>query len=181
LTEARFHALAVISPLFRGAVASERAGINSSRSTNSGFLAMTRRLTATLTIALSLGGALPAFPALAQSCGEDLQKLVKKSGAEMAVVNAMIADAKRAGKQIDPVAYCARSAGYNAAESALVAYMEKNKEWCEIPDQALAQRKENLAKSVAFSAKACKVAAEVKKRQREGAAPEAQALPAGPL
>ena len=150
-------------------------------STNSGFLAMTRRLITTLTLALSLGGALPAFPALAQSCGADLQKLVQKSTAEMAVVDGMISGAKRAGKQIDPAAYCARSAGYNTAEGALVAYMEKNKDWCEIPDPVLAQRKANLAKSLSFTAKACKVAAEVKKKQKDGAASEAQALPAGPL
>ena len=66
----------------------------------------------------------------------------------------------------------------------MIAYMEKNKDWCQIPDEAIAQLKANHAKSVAFSAKACKVAAQIKKmkeQQAQGGAPQAQPLPTGPL
>jgi len=141
---------------------------------------MTRRFAAALIVALSLGGAPWALPAHAQSCGEDLHKLAQKREAELAVINGLVKSAH--GKQLDPTVFCAKSAGLNAAEDAMIAYMEKNKDWCEIPDEALAQLKANHAKSLAFSAKACKVAAELKKmkeQQAEGGGP--QPLPTGPL
>ena len=34
--------------------------------------------------------------------------------------------------------FCSQSAGTNSAENALIAYMEKNKDWCGVPDEALA-------------------------------------------
>ena len=120
-----------------------------------------------LAVGLSFGGALSALPALAQSCGEDLQKLSQKRMAEMQAINGMVEAAKKA-EQLDPAAFCAKSAGLNAAENAMIAYMEKKKEWCQIPDEVISQLKGNHAKSVAFSAKACKVAAEIKKKQEQG-------------
>ena len=142
---------------------------------------MTRGLTAALIVALSLGGALAAFPARAQSCGEDLQKLSQKRLAELEMINGLVDAARKKRTQLDPAVFCAKSAGLNAAENAMIAYMEKNKDWCQIPDEVVDQLKANHAKSVAFSAKACKVAAEIKKKQQEGAAAQAQALPTGPL
>ena len=65
--------------------------------------------------------------------------------------------------------------------------MEKNKDWCGVPDEALAALKANHVKSVAFAQKACSVAAkirEMKKQQEAGGgngAPQAQPLPTGPL
>ena len=59
----------------------------------------------------------------------------------------------------------------------MIAYMEKNKDWCQIPDEALDQLKANHAKSVAFSAKACKVAAQMKKMKEQAGAGR---RPAGP-
>ena len=70
------------------------------------------------------------------------------------------------------------------AENAMIAYMEKNKDWCGIPDESLDSLKANHAKSAAFAAKACKVAAEMKKAKEQaanGGGPQAQPLPAGPL
>ena len=142
---------------------------------------MTRRLTTALTVALSLGGALSTFPALAQSCGDDLQKLAQKRDAALQVINGLVKAAKAKGAQLDAALFCAKSAGLNAAENVMIAYMEKNKDWCQIPDEVVGQLKENHVKSAAFSAKACKVAADMKKREQEGAAAQAQALPTGPL
>jgi hypothetical protein len=88
------------------------------------------------------------------------------------------------GKQLDPAVFCAKSAGLNSAETAMIVYMEKNKDWCQVPDEALAQLKANHAKSVAFSTKACNVAAQIKKmkeQQAQGGGPQAQPLPSGPL
>ena len=117
-----------------------------------------------------------------QNCGEDLKRLSMKREAELTRINGLVHAAK--GKPLDPATFCSQSAGLNAAENALIAYMEKNKDWCSVPDDALAAMKANHAKSAAFAAKACAVAAQMKKQQAAGAAsnaPQAPALPAGPL
>jgi hypothetical protein len=117
-----------------------------------------------------------------QSCGEDLKRLSEKRGAELEKINGMVRAAK--GKPMNPALFCSQSSGLNSAENALIAYMEKNKDWCGVPDEALASLKENHLKSLAFSSKACSVAAQMKKQQAARAAndaPQAQPLPAGPL
>ena len=144
---------------------------------------MTRRLAKMLALALALGGTAWASLSLAQqSCGGDLQKLAQRREAELRVVNDLVKSAH--GKQLDPAVFCAKSAGLNAAEGAMIAYMDKNKDWCQIPDEALAQLKANHARSVAFSGKACAVAAQIKKmkeQQAAGGGPQVQPLPTGPL
>ena len=85
----------------------------------------------------------------------------------MKTINDMVAAAK--GKQMDPTAFCAKSAPLNAIEVKLLAYLEKNKDWCAIPDAFIDQLKAAHAKSVAFSGKACKVAAEMKKMKEQAA------------
>ena len=144
---------------------------------------MTRRFTKLLVLALSLGGAAWAIPSFAQqSCGEDLQKLAQRRAAELETINNLVKSAH--GKQLDPAVFCAKSAGLNAAENALIAYMEKNKDWCQVPDGAIAQLKANHVKSVAFSGRACAAAAQLKKmkeQQAQGGGPQAQPLPTGPL
>jgi hypothetical protein len=136
-----------------------------------------------LVLGLSLGGVAWAAPSFAQqSCGEDLQKLAQRREAELTIINNLVKSAH--GKQLDPTVFCAKSAGLNTAETAMIAYMEKNKDWCQIPDEALDQLKANHAKSVAFSGKACAVAAQIKKmkeQQAAGGGPQAQPLPTGPL
>lgn len=82
--------------------------------------------------------------------------------------------------------FCAKSAGLLRAKSALIAYMDKNKDWCSFPDEAIANLKTSHAKNQGFSAKACTVAAKIKKMKEEaaqggGGGPQAQPLPAGPL
>jgi len=113
-----------------------------------------------------------------QSCGEDLKRLSEKRAAELDRVNGMVRAAK--GKPMDPAKFCSQSAGLNSAESALIAYMEKNKDWCGVPDEVIAALKANHVKSLAFSARACAAAAQMKKEQAAGAS-QAQPLPAGPL
>lgn len=144
---------------------------------------MMRRSTTMLFLALALGAAGWAAPSYAQSCAEDLQKLAQRRESELTVINGLVKSAH--GKQLDPTVFCTKSAGLNAAENAMISYMEKNKDWCQVPDEAVAQLKANHAKSVAFSAKACAVAAQMKKmkeQQAQGGGPQqAQPLPAGPL
>ena len=55
------------------------------------------------------------------------------------------------------------------AEDAMLAYMTKNKDWCQIPDDAINQLKETHAKSVAFGGKACTVAAQMEKMKKQAA------------
>jgi hypothetical protein len=130
-----------------------------------------------------VGAIVAAAPALAdQSCGDDLQKLAQKREAALQSINALVAAAH--GKQLDAAAFCSRSAPLNQAETTMLAYMEKNKDWCQIPDAAIEQLKAAHTKSVSFSGKACNVAAQMKKMKEQaaqGAAPQAQPLPAGPL
>ena len=128
---------------------------------------------------LAIGGAAPAWAQ--QSCGDDLQKLQQKRQAALQGINDMVAAAK--GKQLDPAAFCARSQPLSVVEVQMIAYMEKNKDWCQIPDEVVNQLKDAHAKTVSFSGRACKAAADQKKAQAQGAAgmPQAQPLPAGPL
>ena len=141
------------------------------------------RLSSTIMVGgLALAGALWAAPSFAQSCNEDLQKLGLQRNAEMAYMNVLIKAAK--GKPLDPTLFCAKSAGLNAAEAAMLAYLEKNKDWCQIPDGMVAQLKETHTKNLAFAAKACDFAAKIKKmkeQQAEGSAPQVAPLPTGPL
>jgi hypothetical protein len=115
-------------------------------------------------------------------CGSDMQKLAEARNTQLQVVNDFAKSFH--GKPMDPEGFCAKSAGLIRAESALIAYMEKNKDWCSFPDEAIGQLKEHHAKNVQFNGKACTVAAQEKKLKEQaaqGAGPQAQPLPAGPL
>jgi hypothetical protein len=131
-----------------------------------------------------------ASPALAaDDCAGDLQKLAARREDALKGINQMVASSH--GKKLDPDAFCARSRPLNAAEDAMLAYMIKNKDWCQIPEDAIAQLKASHAKSVEFGGKACTVAAQIKKMKQQaekaaqqgvaGGAPAQQPLPAGPL
>lgn len=115
-------------------------------------------------------------------CGADMQKLAEARNTQLKVVNDFAKSFH--GKPMDPAGFCAKSSGLIRAESALIAYMEKNKDWCSFPDEAISQLKEHHVKNAGFNAKACKVAAQMKKMKEqaaEGAGPQAQPLPTGPL
>jgi hypothetical protein len=131
-----------------------------------------------LFLAVGLGGSAYA------DCGSDMQKLAEARNAQLESVNNFAKSFH--GKPLDPEAFCGKSGGLVHAENALIAYMEKNKDWCSFPDEAIAQLKEHHAKNVAFSAKACTVAAQMKRMKEQaaqgnGSGPQAQPLPAGPL
>ena len=131
-----------------------------------------------LFLAIGLGGSAYA------DCGSDMQKLAEARNAQLEIVNNFAKSFH--GKPLDPEAFCGKSGGLVRAENALIAYMEKNKDWCSFPDEAIAQLKEHHAKNMTFSAKACTVAAQLKKMKEQaaqagGSGPQAQPLPAGPL
>jgi hypothetical protein len=64
----------------------------------------------------------PAFA----SCDSDMQKLAQDRNVQLQVVNDFANAAH--GKPLDPAAFCVKSAGLIRAESALIAYMERNKD-----------------------------------------------------
>jgi hypothetical protein len=113
-----------------------------------------------------------------------MQKLAEARNTQLEVVNNFAKSFK--GKPMDPEGFCAKSSGLVRAETALIAYMEKNKDWCSFPDEAISQLKEHHAKNTQFTNKACTVAAQMKKMKEQaaqggGAGPQAQPLPTGPL
>ena len=133
-----------------------------------------------IALALVLAAAF-AGPAWAD-CGQDMQKLAQARNAELEKVNAFAKAAH--GKPLDPEAFCVKSAGLLKAEQAVIAYMEKNKDWCSFPDEAINNLKASHAKNAGFSAKACTVAQKMKKMKEQaaqGGGPQVQPLPRGPL
>ena len=142
-----------------------------------------RRVLRLAAIGFALGAISAATPALAQSCGDDLQKLAQKREAAMQSINGVVAAAH--GKPLDPAIICTKAAPLISVEGAMIAYMEKNKDWCQVPDEAINQLKGAHSKTMAFSTKACSVAEKIKKMKEQaaqgGGPPQAQPLPAGPL
>ena len=133
-------------------------------------------LVAALFLAVGLTGSAYA------DCGSDMQKLAEARNTQLQIVNDFAKSFH--GKPMDPAQFCAKSSGLVRAETALIAYMEKNKDWCSFPDDAISALKEHHVKNAAFNAKACNVAAQVKKMKEQaaqGAGPQAQPLPTGPL
>jgi hypothetical protein len=114
-----------------------------------------------------------------------MQKLAADRNTQLEIVNNFAKSFH--GKPLDPEAFCGKSGGLVRAEAALIGYMEKNKDWCSFPDQAISELKDHHAKNVQFSSKACTVAAQMKKMKAQAAqgaasaGPQAQPLPAGPL
>ena len=114
-------------------------------------------------------------------CQEDLGKLMAKRTTAMEALNKMNSGGK---KQLDPIAACPKLKGLTAIENEVVSYLEKNKEWCNVPENFLDQAKAGRAKTAAFATKACQVAAQVQKmkeQQAQGGGQFVQKLPTGPL
>ncbi|MBY6243331.1 hypothetical protein [Methylosinus sp. Sm6] len=125
--------------------------------------------------------AVAATQALAQSCQEDFQKLSEKRNAQMMALNNI---GKAAKGKMDPVAACPVARRLVVIETEMFAYLQKNKEWCNIPDPMVDNFKQQRAKTQTFATQACSFAAKAKKMQEEqaaGVAQQAQKLPAGPL
>lgn len=130
-----------------------------------------------------LGAAAPAFA----DCQEDLGKIMKERQGLIDALNKM----NKGGKgQLDPIAACPRLRNLAASENKVVAYLEKNKDWCNVPDSFIENAKTGRTKSVTFAAKACQVAGQVEKMKRQqaqqaanggGNQQQVQRLPAGPL
>ncbi len=133
--------------------------------------------------ALLLSGAARA------DCNTDLGSLMAKRMTDIAALNKIT---KANGGKLDPITACPRLRSLAANEATVVAYMNKNKEWCSIPDDLVGKMTQSRARSAAFAVKACDFAVKIKKMQQQqaqaGAAQQQQQqqqqaikLPAGPL
>ncbi|MGO8740619.1 hypothetical protein [Rhodoblastus sp.] len=128
--------------------------------------------------------ALAAFAgkARAQSCTEDLADFGKRRNTEIEALNAISA---AHNKKLDPVAACPHLRKMTEIEGKMAAYMVKNKEWCNIPDDFVAKFKESSARTANVAQQACALAAKAKQMQESGGGlgnlPPPPKLPAGPL
>jgi hypothetical protein len=122
-------------------------------------------------------------PVFAQStCDTDMKRIKDKHEAVVASLNAM----KKGGK-LDANAACPKLRQLAGIETEWIAYMSKNKDWCNVPDEALTGMEGMKNKTASFAGQACSVAAKMKKMQEQQAAgggagqqPQIR-LPAGPL
>lgn len=135
-----------------------------------------------LSMGLLLAGAAGAS---AQSCNEDIGQLQQKRQSHIDALNKM---SKAAQGKLDPIASCPRLRNLAAAEREMLAYMEKNQNWCSIPESIIEQVKGGGQKTEEVAGQACKVAAQMRKMQQQQAAggqvmggPPAPSLPRGPL
>ena len=126
-------------------------------------------------------------PSNASSCQADFGRLAQKRMESIGALNNL---AKANKGKLDPIAACPKFRALIATEKELTAYVEKNKDWCNIPDQIADQIKEGASRDEKVGDQACKIAAQVKKQQQMqaagggagglGGAP-VQKLPSGPL
>lgn len=135
----------------------------------------------------SLAG-VPLFPlvlasaAFAADCNTDIGALTRK---RQSIINELTQLTQGGKKQLDPVASCPKLRALVSAEQELLAYLTKNKEWCQVPDEAFQNISMSSGKTTKIANQACTVAAQMKKAQEQQAqgalnTPQ-QKLPAGPL
>ena len=121
--------------------------------------------------------------ARATDCNGDVAGLTAKRQVFIEKLNVL---AKASKGKLDPVASCPVLRGLVAAEGNLLKYLESNKNWCNVPDEAVNNLKAADTKSQAFATQACNFAAQAQKQKQQAASSptlgvEAQKLPAGPL
>lgn len=121
--------------------------------------------------------------ASAEGCQADIQKLGEKRMSYIAKIN----NIGKANKgKLDPVAACPQFKLLVKAEKEMLAYMNKNKEWCSVPDNVISSFSEAVDKDSKMAGQACKFAAQVERAKKQqslgmqGAMPAVK-LPSGPL
>ena len=128
-------------------------------------------------------GLVAAGAAEAGDCNADIAGLSQKRQTFIDKLNVL---AKASKGKLDPVASCPVLRGLVSSEGSLIKYLDSNKNWCNVPEETVANLKAADVKSQTFAAQACKIAAQaVEQRKQATANPtigaEAQKLPAGPL
>ena len=106
-------------------------------------------------------------PAMAQSCQEDIAKLTARRQAQIVAINQ---SGKATKGKLDPVASCPRLRNLAAIENEFLGYMIKNKEWCHVPDEAIANVRAGHGKTAGIAAQACNIAKQVQRARQQQAA-----------
>ena len=127
--------------------------------------------------------ALPVALAFAGDCNGDIAGLTAKRQTFIEQLNVL---SKKSKGKLDPVASCPTLRGLVSTESNLIKYLEANKNWCNVPDEVLANLKTADVKSQQFATQACNFATQAKAAQQKQASgnalgTETQKLPTGPL
>ena len=139
-----------------------------------------------LTLAAGAFVVLSSAPALAD-CQTDIQGFMKRRDAVIAQLKGLQKGGK---KQLDPAAACPKFRSLTSIMSQTVAYFEKNKEWCQIPDNFVDGAKQQRAQFSKTAGQACGIAAKIEKMKKQAAQQAAQGgiggqqvqqLPHGPL
>lgn len=124
-----------------------------------------------MTIALRLCSAIAsiafvvATAGVAQAdCNADFAALMSK---RIVQIEALNKNSKSHGGKLDPVSACPQLRNLAAAEGQVVAYIEKNKEWCGLPDDIADKMTATHSKTEGFAAKACGFVAKMKQMQAE--------------
>ncbi len=128
---------------------------------------------------------LSTAPALAD-CATDIQGFMKKRDGVIAQLKGLQKGGK---KQLDPAAACPKFRSLTGIMNETIAYFEKNKEWCQIPDQFVDGAKQQRAQFSKTAGQACGIAAKIEKMKKQAAQQQAQGglgsqvqqLPHGPL
>ena len=131
-------------------------------------------------LVLGLGATAQAQELNGSDCQGDIAKLQQTRETQIASLNALTKGGKT---KLDPIAACPRLRNLAATESRILAYMQKNQQWCDIPDEILANVKGGRDKTAGIAGQACKIAAMARKAQQGGmaGAPPPPRLPTGPL
>ena len=126
----------------------------------------------------------PGTPLGQSSCETDVKAMQDKRGKLIDEFNHM---AKAHGGKLDPIESCPKLKSLAVIENTFKSYMIKNKDWCNIPDEAITNVSDSQSKTAALAVKVCNVAVQFKKQQQMQAAggglgaAAAPKLPAGPL
>ena len=122
--------------------------------------------------------------AAAGDCNTDVSSLTQK---RQTVIDKLNVLAKSSKGKLDPVASCPVLQTLVKAEGELLKYLVANKNWCNVPDEAVNNLQAASSKSQTFATQACNFAVQAKKAKEQQAtanasiAAEAQKLPTGPL
>ena len=127
-----------------------------------------------------------ATPALAQSsCETDIGSMQQK---RIGMLDGIAKLQQKEDGKLDPTAACPKLRSLASFEKEILSYMEKNKAWCNIPDEALNNLKETQNKTTKIATQACNLATQAKKQQQDQAQSgmptfntPAPKLPGGPL
>ena len=109
-----------------------------------------------------------------------MEKFQARRQTQIDALNKMVAAGK--GK-IDPAASCPKLRSLVTIENEMRSWMIKQKDWCNIPQEAIDGAKAGTGKTSQIADRACEAAQQMQRQQQmpAGGMPPAMKLPSGPL